>query len=105
MIFFRKLQSFPVSTSKIPIHLNALYYVMILYHFYIATTKQKHTEMTTLSNINIEKSELPIYQECSEKIISNLERLLSSGRITHDRVSKILTMRWFLTEEVSVKEI
>ncbi len=78
---------------------------MILYHFYIATTKQKHTEMTTLSNINIEKSELPIYQECSEKIISNLERVLNSGKVTHDRVSKILAMRWFLTEEVCVKEI
>ena len=40
--------------------------------------------------------------ECAENMIKNLERLLNTER-DHDEVSKILSMRWFIANEVCPK--
>jgi hypothetical protein len=72
--------------------------------FALSTTSNK-TTMTDNTVMTVKREEFPLYLECSEKILKNIDKNLREGRVGHARISKILTMRWFLTNEFMIKEI
>lgn len=61
--------------------------------------------MTDNTVMTVNKDEFPLYVQCSERILKNIDKNLREGRISHSRISKILTMRWFLTNEFMIKEM
>ena len=44
-----------------------------------------------------------LLQECGRNIIKHLDRLLKVDREDHSQISRLLSMRWFISNEISPK--
>jgi hypothetical protein len=53
-------------------------------------------------DLNSHEDEM-LMQECGRNILKNLDRCLSKDNQNHHQVSRLLSMRWFVNNEISIK--
>ena len=58
---------------------------------------------TTGEKLDLECEEAALVEECRKNIIRNIQRSMMSPEASPQRISQLLSMKWYLENDVKVK--